>query len=142
MAVVVCPTITQSIKECVALLEDTNEEYTHVIEQLSVKIQPVITAYYPPPRTKPTVRLVLPLLADSLHAQRVASYSVRDQLYVRRYIANLIRRDFPEVFMNADQGNNDTSTNTPSKPPPKPHMKKNKDKYNKATRNKKKMNAT
>ena len=153
MAVVVCPTITQAVVESVNILENVEMDYANVVEQISTKLQPVMLAEYPHPKTKPNIRLVLPLLINSLHDELVFSYNDRDKLYVRRYVAGLLRRDFPEIFppKHSYQTNQQTNTqpdvprhnNVPTHNNGKPSIqrKKNKDKYNKETRNKKKMNA-
>jgi hypothetical protein len=136
MAVVVCPRITNAVKTCIELLEDVNVVVDSAFyERILPEIKTVTDATYPPPRTKPSTRLVLPILIEGLSSDAMERLEDADKLYVRRYISNFLKRDFPEVFPieNRVPRSDNEKRNFSSGPP-----KRNKDKYNKETRPKRK----
>lgn len=134
MAVVVCPRITSAVKTCIEILEDANVPVNSAFyERILPELKTVTEATYPPPRTKPSTRLVLPILIEGMSSNAMERLEDSDKLYVRRYISNFLKRDFPEVFPIENRIPRSNNEKKGGGPP-----KKNKDKYNKETRPKRK----
>jgi len=114
--VVASPALGEALKEAERLLESGSNEGIKDV------LAPVIAASYPPPRTRPNVRVILPILLDVLCD---CNKEEGDRRLVRKYVIGFLRREFPEIFPFTSQGSTMNS-----------HVKKNKnrDKYNKETR--------
>lgn len=123
--IVSSPTIGAAIKEAVNLLEHGSND--DVQSKLEAILSSVISATYPPPRTRPYVRLILPLLLNAITCAE-SQYPLDDFRALRRYTTGFLRREFPEILPNSSH---QSEHYTPRK---KEHPKKNKDKYNKETR--------
>ena len=141
MAIVVSQEITESVREVIKVLDDNT--ITNKKEVLDDLLKPIIDAQYAPPRTKPNIRNILPVLLEGFLNENV------DKIYLARYVSTFIKREFPEVFntWNINHTNKESKDTTWVKKSsgqgptenlhPRPH-KRNKDKYNKETRHLKK----
>lgn len=120
--VVSSPALGEALKEAERILESGSDD-TKIQEVLA----PVISASYPPPRTRPYVRVILPILLSALSDCKEEG----DRRSIRKYVLGFLRREFPEIFPFTGR---DGTVNATGNAYGNAHAKKNKDKYNKETR--------